>query len=343
MEPKKNPMPPQNQQIILRERPTGLPDAQNFAIQDVPARPPSDGEVQLETLYLSVDPAMRVWIGENPGYVEPVAIGDVMRAGGIGRVIASRYDGLQPGDIVQGRPGWQSRPTLPGQQLQKLDLNLGNALDWIGPLGTTGLTAYFGLFDIGKMVPEDIVLVSGAAGGVGQMACQIAKIHGCRTIGIAGGPDKCAFITEAFGLDGVIDYKAVTDLHAAIAAQCPDGIDLFFDNVGGPSLDAAIANLRTGGRISLCGRISQTAANELYGVRNTGLLIGKRGCISGFIVSDFSAQFTAARQWISEHIQAERIRQRLHVLDGLTQAPIGLRMLFESQNFGKLVVKVHEA
>lgn len=335
-------MSPNNQQIILRERPTSLPDTRHFAMQNVPIRPPDDGEVQLETLYLSVDPAMRVWIDDNPGYVEPVAIGEVMRAGGIGRVVASRYAGLQPGDIVQGRPGWQSHPTLPGQDLQSLDLNLGSALDWIGPLGTTGLTAYFGLYEVGDVAPDDIVLVSGAAGGVGQMACQMAKIHGCRTIGIAGGLEKCTFIADAFGLDSVIDYKSATDLNAAIAAHCPDGIDVYFDNVGGPTLDAAIANLRTDGRISLCGRISQTAADELYGVRNTGLLIGKRGRMAGFIVSDFSAQFTAARQWISEHVQAERIRQRLHVLDGLEQAPVGLRMLFESQNFGKLVVKVHD-
>ena len=319
-----------NHQITLRERPAGL------------LTPPRAGEVLLDMLYVSVDPAMRVWIGDNPGYVEPVAIGEIMRGGGVGRVVSSRYEGLAPGDLVQGRPGWQSRPTLPGDHLQKLDLNLGNALDWIGPLGGTGLTAYFGLFEVGEMKPDDVVLVSAAAGGVGQMACQMAKIHGCRTIGIAGGPEKCGFIADAFGLDGVIDYKDVPDLTAAIEAHCPDGIDLYFDNVGGPTLDAAIDNLQTGGRITLCGRISQTAASELYGVRNTGLLIGKRGRMAGFIVSDFSTQFTEARRWISGHVQAERIRQRLHVLDGLEQAPAGLQMLFESQNFGKLVVKVHD-
>ncbi len=334
-----------NHQIALRERPTGLPSTEHFAMREVPVIPPQAGEVLLDMLYVSVDPAMRVWIGENPGYMEPVAIGEVMRGGGIGRVAASRCDGFQPGDLVQGRPGWQSRPTLRGEHLQKLDLNLGHALDWIGPLGSTGLTAYFGLFEIGEMRPNDIVLISAAAGGVGQMACQMAKIYGCRTIGIAGGPEKCAFISDAFGLDGVIDYKAMpdlADLNAAIKAHCPDGIDLYFDNVGGPTLDAAIENLRASGRITLCGRISQTAASELYGVRNTGLLIGKRGRMAGFIVSDFSAEFATARQWISEQVQAEQIRQRLHVLEGLEQAPTGLQMLFESQNFGKLVVKVHD-
>ncbi len=332
-----------NHQIILRARPIGFPDASTFAAREVALVSPQDGEVVLDTLYVSVDPAMRVWIGDNPGYVEPVGIGEVMRAGGIGRVVESRFDGLEPGDVVQGRLGWQSRPTLSGQPLQKLDLDLGSVLDWIGPLGGTGLTAYFGFFDVGQAKPDDVVLVSAAAGGVGQMVCQLSKIHGCRTIGIAGGPEKCAFISETFGLDGVIDYKATADLDSAVKALSPDGLDLYFDNVGGPTLDVALQNLRLGGRVSLCGRISQTASTgELYGVRNTGLLIGKRARIAGFIVTDFSERFTAARQWLSEHVKAGRITQRLHILDGLEQAPEGLQMLFMGANNGKLVIKVGE-
>ena len=286
---------------------------------------------------------MRVWISHNPGYVPPVGIGEVMRAGGIGRVVESRYDGLQSGDVVQGRLGWQSHPTLPGQSLEKLDLELGSILDWIGPLGGTGLTAYFGLFEVGRAKPDDVVLVSAAAGGVGQMACQISKIHGCQTIGIAGGPEKCAFISETFGLDGVIDYKATATLDTAIRETCPQGIDLYFDNVGGLTLDAAIQHLRLRGRIALCGRISQTAAGALYGVRNTGLLIGKRGRMEGFIVTDFNDRFLEARQWLSKHVKAGRMRQKLHILDGLEQAPHGLQMLFQSENTGKLIVKVHDA
>jgi NADPH-dependent curcumin reductase CurA len=332
-----------NHQIILRQRPTGISDDQTFAMQEVPIVPPGEGEVVLETLYLSVDPAMRVWISDNPGYVEPVPIGAVMRGGGIGRVVESRYAGLQPGDIVQGRPGWQSRPTLPGESLDKLDLSLGSVLDWMGPLGVTGLTAYFGFFEVGRARPDDVVLVSAAAGGVGQIVCQMAKVYGCRTIGIAGGPDKCAYISDTFGLDGVIDYKGSTDLDTAVRTLCPDGLDLFFDNVGGPTLDVAIQHLRQSGRVVLCGRISQTAAGELYGVRNTGLLIGKRASMAGFIVSDYSAQFPAARHWVSAHIKEGRISQRLHMLEGLEQAPRGLQMLFRGENFGKLVVKVSDA
>ena len=331
-----------NQQLTLRERPTGIPHADLFVSREVPVQAPGDGEVVLETLYLSVDPAMRVWLSEDPGYVEPVGIGEVMRGGGIGRVVDSKCPGLEPGDLVQGRPGWQSRPTLSGSSVQKLDLGLGSALDWIGPLGTTGLTAYFGFFEVGEAKPEDRVLVSAAAGGVGQMVCQIAKVHGCPTVGIAGGPEKCTYISTEFGLDGVIDYKDTADLEVAMQDRMPEGVDLFFDNVGGATLDAAIKQLRMGGRVALCGRISQTAASELYGVKNTGLLIGKRGRIAGFIVSDYSDQFDAARQWLSQHIKSGEIRQQLHMLDGLEQAPDGLRMLFQSENFGKLVVKVHD-
>ena len=331
-----------NHQITLRERPTGIPDVRTFSSQTEPVMPPQDGDVLLETLYLSVDPAMRVWISDDPGYVAPVAIGEVMRAGGIGRVVQSRYAALQPGDVVQGRLGWQSRPTLPGQYLQKLDLELGHVLDWMGPLGGTGLTAYFGFFEIGQAKPDDVVLVSAAAGGVGQMASQISKLYGCQTIGIAGGPEKCSFVANTFGLDGVIDYKATADLEAAIHAHCPNGIDLYFDNVGGPMLDAAIQHLRPQGRVTLCGRISQTAAGELYGVRNTGLLIGKRARLAGFIVSDFSDRFDEARQWLAQQVKAGQINQKLHILEGLEQAPQGLQMLFRSENFGKLIVKVNE-
>lgn len=332
-----------NHQIVFRERPTGISNLQTFASQMAPITVPQDGDVLLETLYVSVDPAMRVWLSDDPGYVPPVEIGEVMRAGGVGRVIESRHPDLQPGDVVQGRPGWQSRPTLPGNAVQKLDLELGSVLDWMGPLGGTGLTAYFGFFEIGQAKPEDVVLVSAAAGGVGQMVGQIAKRHGCRTIGIAGGPEKCSFLVEVLGLDGAIDYKATADIGAAIATHCPDGIDLYFDNVGGPTLDAAIQHLRTRGRITLCGRISQTAAEELYGVRNTGLLIGKRGRLEGFIVSDFSEHFDTARHWLSQQIKSGHITQKLHILEGLEQAPRGLQMLFQSENLGKLVVKVHDA
>ena len=329
-----------NRQIRLKSRPTGLAGPDNFEEATAPIRAPEDGEALLETVYLSVDPAMRVWLYEDPGYVPPVEIGDVMRAGGIARVIESRIDGIDAGDYVMARLGWQSHPTLGAEGMHKCDLDLGAPEDWIGPLGTTALTAYFGMREIGRIAAGETALVSGAAGGVGQIAGQVARLEGCRVVGIAGGPDKCRFVVGELGYHTAIDYKAEEDLEAAIAAACPDGVDVYFDNVGGPTLDAALANLRRGGRVAICGRISQTAASELYGVKNIGLLIGKRARMQGFIVSDFQDRYGEARRWLSEKLKAGALKQRLHVLDGLEKAPEGLTMLFAGATTGKLVVKL---
>jgi len=329
-----------NRRLTLKSRPTGLAGPEHFSEEVVPVSAPIDGEVLLETLYLSIDPAMRVWISENPGYVPRVEIGGVMRAGGIARVIDSRAEGFAAGDLVQARLGWQSHPTLPGAELQKLDLALGSPLDWIGLLGMTGVTAYFGMREIGAIRPGETVLVSGAAGGVGQVAGQIGRIEACRVVGIAGGAAKCRFLTQELGFDAAIDYKAEPDLSAAIARACPSGVDVFYDNVGGPTLDAALANLRLGARVVICGRISQTASEALYGVRNLGLLIGKRARIQGFVVFDYHDRYAEARHWLAVQQKAGRIQQRLHVIDDLGRAPDGLGMLFRGENTGKLVVQV---
>ncbi len=329
-----------NHQIRLRARPTGAAGPEHFEATSEPARVPEDGEVLLETIYVSIDPAMRVWMNEDPGYVPPVGIGEVMRAGGVGRVVESRADGFEPGDIVSARAGWQSRPTLAGDELAKLDLALGSVEDWIGPIGTTGLTAYFGIREVGQIEAGETVLVSAASGAVGQMVGQIAKIEGCTVVGIAGGPEKCARLTDELNFEQAIDYKASPDLAAAIAAACPDGVDVFFDNVGGETLDAALANLRMHGRAVICGRISQTAAEEPYGIKNLGLLIGRRARVKGFIVSDFAAEFPEARRWISQRLREGELKQTLHVVEGLDRAPEALAMLFEGKNTGKLVVQV---
>jgi NADPH-dependent curcumin reductase CurA len=329
-----------NRRITLKSRPSGLAGPEHFAEEVVPASAPADGEVLLETLYLSIDPAMRVWISENPGYVPRVEIGEVMRAGGIARVADSRAEGFAPGDLVQARLGWQSHLTLPAADVQKLDLALGAPLDWIGLLGMTGVTAYFGMREVGAIRPGQTVLVSGAAGGVGQVAGQIGRVEACRVVGIAGGAAKCAFLTRELGFDAAIDYKAEPDLAAAIARACPGGVDVFYDNVGGPTLDAALANLRMGARVVICGRISQTASEALYGVRNLGLLIGKRARIQGFVVFDYHDRYAEARHWLSAQLRAGRIQQRLHVIDDLARAPEGLTMLYRGENTGKLVVQV---
>ena len=329
-----------NRQLKLKSRPVGLAGPDNFEEAVAPIRQPEANEALLETVYLSVDPAMRVWLKEDPGYVPPVEIGDVMRAGGIAKVIESRIDGIDPGDHVMARLGWQSHPTLGPEGMHKIDPALGSLEDWIGPLGTTALTAWFGMREVGRIKAGETVLVSGAAGGVGQVAGQVARLEGCHVVGIAGGPAKCRFVTEELGFDAAIDYKAEPDLSAAIAAACPDGVDVYFDNVGGPTLEAALGALRLNGRVVVCGRISQTAADQLYGVTNIGMLIGKRARMEGFIVSDFQDRYGEARAWLSEKLKSGALKQRLHVLDGLERAPEGLTMLFEGTSTGKLIVKV---
>ncbi|MCH9675920.1 MAG: NADP-dependent oxidoreductase, partial [Gammaproteobacteria bacterium] len=284
-----------NEQVVLANRPDGLPGPDNFEFRDAEIAPPGEGEVLLETLLLSVDPAMRVWISDEPGYVEPVGLGEVMRAGGIARVLDSKDPSLQVGDLVQGRLGWQSFPTIGARFLTKIDSSLGSPLDWIGPLGGTALTAYFGMHNVASVGVKDRVLVSAAAGGVGQMAGQIAKIAGASVVGIAGGPAKCDFVVNELGFDAAIDYRAATSMKEAVEAACPEGIDVYFDNVGGETLEAALANLRLGGRVALCGRISQTATATPYGIRNLGVLIGKRARIQGFLVSDYADEFDKVR------------------------------------------------
>ena len=331
-----------NRQLKLKARPEGLAGPEHFEEAVTSIRQPDPDEALLETVYVSVDPAMRVWLKEDPGYVPPVEIGDVMRAGGIARVVESRIDGIAAGDYVMARVGWQTHPTLGPEGMHKVDLELGALEDWIGPLGTTALTAWFGMRAVGNIAAGETVLVSGAAGGVGQVAGQVARLEGCRVVGIAGGPEKCRFITEELGYDASIDYKAVPDLADAIAQSCPDGIDVYFDNVGGPTLDAALGALRHKGRVVICGRISQTAAAELYGITNIGMLIGKRARMEGFIVSDFQDSYGEARRWLSEKLKSGDLKQKLHVLDGLERAPEGLTMLFEGTSTGKLVVKLSD-
>ena len=267
-------------------------------------------------------------------------LGSVMRGGGIARVLDSNASGFQPGNLVQARLGWQTHPTLPAKYLQPVDLARGDALAWIGPLGLSGVTAYFGMRDIGQVKPNDRVLVSGAAGGVGQVAVQIAQFEACHVVGIAGGAEKCAYLANDLRLDAVIDHKATPDLATAIGHACPDGIDLYFDNVGGPTLDAALLHLRAGARVVLCGRISQVAADPPYGLRNLGHLMSRQGRMQGFQVFSYHDRYAEARFWLAARHHEGRLHQRLHVLDGLHQAPGALGMLFRGENVGKLVVQV---
>jgi len=328
-----------NRRLLLAARPAGIPGPHNFTADTVPIRAPANSEVLLETIYLSIDPAMRSWMSEGSGYQQGIPLGEPMRGGGIARVLESRAEGYAAGDMVQARLGWQSHPTVAGRYLQKLDLSLGTIEDWIGPLGLSAVTAYFGLRDIGAMKPNDRVLVSAAAGGVGQMAVQIALAEGCRVTGLAGGADKCAYVKQ-LGATAAIDYKAEPDLTAAIGRACPDGIDLYFDNVGGPTLDAAMFHLRKKARVVLCGRISQTHATEPHAIRNLGKLGSVHGRMQGFLVFEYNERYEEARTWLAARLREGRLKQRLHILEGLDQAPVGLGMLFRGENTGKLVIHV---
>jgi NADPH-dependent curcumin reductase CurA len=332
-----------NHRILLRARPAGIPAPDNFVADSVAIRQSVADEVLLETLYLSIDPAMRSWMREDAGYHGTVPLGSVMRGGGIARVLESQADGFRPGDLVQARLGWQTHPTLPGKFLQPVDLSRGDALAWIGALGLSGVTAYFGMRDVGVVKPGDRVLVSGAAGGVGQIAAQIGRIEGCRVVGIAGGLEKCAWLADVLHLDAVVDYKAETDLTAAIGAACPDGVDLYFDNVGGETLDAALAHLRMDGRVVLCGRISQVTAEAPYPLANLGRLSARCGRMQGFQVFRYHDRYEEARAWLASQHRDGRLQQRLHILDGLERAPGALGMLFRGENFGKLVVRVGDS
>jgi NADPH-dependent curcumin reductase CurA len=323
-----------NHRMVLRMRPTGIPQPDCFIADRAPARLPDKDEVLLETMYLSIDPAMRSWMSG------PVALGQVMRGGGIARVLQSGSAEFQQGELVQARLGWQTHPTLPAKYLQKVDVTHGDALAWIGPLGLSAVTAYFGMRDIGAITPGDRVLISAAAGGVGQIAAQIARIEACRVVGIAGGAEKCAWLANELRLDAVIDYKAEDNLAAAIGRACPNGIDLYFDNVGGPILDAALLHLREGARVVLCGRISQVTADPPYGVRNLGQLLTRRARMQGFQVFRYHDRYEEARVWLAARHREGRLQQRLHILEGLDTAPASLGMLFRGENSGKLVIRV---
>jgi NADPH-dependent curcumin reductase CurA len=323
-----------NHRMVLRMRPTGIPQPDCFIADRAPARLPDKDEVLLETMYLSIDPAMRSWMSG------PVALGQVMRGGGIARVLQSGSAEFQQGELVQARLGWQTHPTLPAKYLQKVDVTHGDALAWIGPLGLSAVTAYFGMRDIGAITPGDRVLISAAAGGVGQIAAQIARIEACRVVGIAGGAEKSAWLANELRLDAVIDYKAEDNLAAAIGRACPNGIDLYFDNVGGPILDAALLHLREGARVVLCGRISQVTADPPYGVRNLGQLLTRRARMQGFQVFRYHDRYEEARVWLAARHREGRLQQRLHILEGLDTAPASLGMLFRGENSGKLVIRV---
>ena len=328
-----------NQQFRLARRPSGLPARDTWELIEEPVAEPGEGEIAVEVLYTSLDPAMRGWLNEGESYVPPVGVGEVMRALGVGRVIASGDPRLQPGEHVRGLFGVQRYAVVGGEGVEKVDLATAPLTSYLSALGMTGMTAYFGLLEIGRPQQGQTVVVSAAAGAVGSIAGQIAKIKGCRAVGIAGGPEKCRLVTEEYGFDTAIDYKA-GNVSRALHEACPDGIDVYFDNVGGEILEAALRNLARGARIVICGAISQYNEGAMSGPRNYMALLIKRARMEGFVVFDFASRYTEAANEIGAWIAEGRLRSREHLVDGLEAFPEALLMLYNGANTGKLILKV---
>ncbi len=328
-----------NAQCRLAARPVGLPQASDWSYVEEPAPEPEDGTFRVQVEYLSLDPAMRAWMNPGRSYVPPVEIGEVMRAAGIGRVIDSRHPDYDVGEQVYGVFGVQRYAISDGSGVTRVDTTLAPAPVHLGVLGISGLTAYFGLLDIGKPEPGQTVVVSGAAGSVGNIVGQIARIQGCRAIGIAGGPDKCRWLVEELGFDAAIDYKA-GELRSQLKASAPDGVDVFFDNVGGEVLDQVLRRLARGARVVISGAVSQYNATEApRGPANYMQLLVTRSSMTGFVIFDYADRFGEGVAQLAQWLQAGELRSREDVVQGdIDQFPDVLLRLFRGENTGKLVL-----
>lgn len=329
-----------NRQFLLAARPSGMVRESDFQYREVPVPDLAEDQVLVKTRYISLDPSMRGQMENRADYVAPLQIGDVMRAGGVGTVVATRNRQFPEGTQVTGSFGMQDYAVTDGRQLplRALPADLDPTLA-LGVLGGTGMTAYFGLLDLGEPKPGDVVVVSGAAGATGSIAGQIARIKGCTVVGIAGSPNKCAWLTEELGFDAAIDYKA-QDVGAELTRLCPKGINIYFDNVGGEILDLCLARIADRARVVICGGISRyNATGPLPGPKNYFNLVFRRARMEGFIVLDYAPRFAAATAEMREWIDAGKLKQQVTVIDGFKQLPSALIRLFEGYNTGKLMVK----
>jgi hypothetical protein len=334
-------MSPTNRQVRLAARPSGLPQASDWNVTEEPPPTPGAGELAVAISHVSLDPAMRGWMNAGASYIDPVEIGDVMRAGAVGRVIASEHPGFAVGEHVYSDFGVQEYALSDGRGVVKVDPALAPLPTYLGTLGMTGMTAYFGLFDVAKLQEGETVVVSGAAGAVGSAAGQMAKIKGARVVGIAGGEEKCRWLVEELGFDAAIDYKS-QDVRRALREAAPDGVDVYFDNVGGEILDAVLTRLARGARIVICGAVSQYNATEgVRGPSNYLSLLVARASMIGMVVFDYAPRFGEAAAEIAGWMQEGRLISREHIVDGGVSAfPDTLLKLFTGENVGKLVLRV---
>jgi NADPH-dependent curcumin reductase CurA len=336
-----------NQQFRLASRPVGLPTDANWQLLEEALAPLEDGQVRVKVLYLSLDPAMRGWMNEGKSYIRPVAIGEVMRAGAVGVVAESRSPRFAVGEHVSGGFGvqryWTGAADDKANPLVKIDPSLAPLPAWLNVLGMPGMTAYFGLLDIGQPKAGETVLVSAAAGAVGATVGQVAKHLGCRVVGIAGGADKCRFVVEELGFDACIDYKE-GPIGPGLKQHCPNGVDVYFDNVGGEILDAVLTRINMKARIVICGAISQyNNTTPVKGPANYLSLLVNRARMEGMVVFDFAHRYPEGVAKLAQWLREGSFKHREHVVEGLENFPSALLMLFEGKNFGKLVLKVADA
>ena len=331
-----------NRQVRLAARPSGLPRPADWEFTSEPVPAPGPGEFVVAVSHLSIDPAMRGWMNARASYIPPVEIGAVMRAGGIGRVTASEHPGFAVGDFVSGVFGVQEYAVSDGRGVMKLDMSVADVPVYMGVLGMTGLTAYFGLLDTGKAREGDTVVVSGAAGAVGSVAGQIAKIKGCRVIGIAGGPEKCRLVTEEFGFDAAIDYR-LPHLRRTLRQLAPQGVDVYFDNVGGEILDDVLATQARGARIIISGAVSQYNEARVRGPANYMMLLVARASMTGMLVFDYADGYPEATAELAGWYRAGKLVSREYIVRGsVREFPEALLMLFEGANTGKLILALDQ-
>lgn len=331
-----------NRRLILERRPEGLTTERDVVLHQAPLVPLQDGQILLRNHFLSIDPAIRDWMSERPSYLPPITIGDPVRSTVIGEVLESRHANFRPGQLAVGLGGWEEYSQASGDYFMPVELQPGDEEQhYLSIYGAVGMTPYFGLLEAGKPQPGDTVLVSAAAGAVGSLVGQIAKIKGCRAVGIAGSDEKCRWIVEELGFDAAINYRTAGDLVQAIGAACPQGVDVYFDNVGGEILDATLLNLAKDARIVFCGAISTYNSTEpVPGPFNFWQILARSATVEGYLVSDYLDRFPQGiaqmRQWVDEG----RIVFKEQIIDGLENTLDAFNLLFEGRNEGKLLVRL---
>ena len=330
-----------NKQQILKHRPKGLPEFDTWELREIETPDLMDGEMLIEQHYISLDPAMRGWMNEVRSYIPPVGLGEVMRAGSIGKVIATSGETkFQIGDFLSGWGGVQQYVISSGEGYFKVNPDKVPLSAYIGTLGMPGMTAYFGILEVAELKADDVVLISGAAGAVGSVAGQLAKIKGCTVIGIAGGAEKCRYLVEELGFDGAVDYKNES-VSRGIRKLCPKGIDIYFDNVGGTILDSALANIRKNARIVICGAISQYNSTEVVGPKNYLSLLVNRASMKGMVVLDYANRYKEAAAQMSQWMESGALKSKEDIYEGIENFYPTFLKLFNGDKLGKLILKVN--